>query len=119
MGAEHFAAIAVNSLLGFAGAAVGIYFALRSTKGPRERSFVIRAVAWGGAGVLLFLVLLVALILILPHPYKPLANLLWLIYIPVLIVAIVMWNRRQSQIREEESRGGDHDPLLKRPSNVH
>ncbi len=85
--------------LGVLGGLVGTYFSIRNTNGPRERSFVVRSaiLCWLAIGVFL------AALWFTRMPY---AALLWLPYMALLPVAARAWNRRQNQIRGEESREG-------------
>ena len=87
--------IIVGSLSGIAGCVVGTYFSIKNTLGPRERAFMIRGsvVAW-----LAITAFLVGLFL-LPNPYR---HLLWIPYVPALLLGIRWSNRRQFQIRAEE-----------------
>ena len=87
--------IIIGSVIGLAGGVVGTYFSIKNTLGPRERAFMIRAsvVAW--VAITAFLVGLVSL----PNPYR---HLLWIPYIPALLLGIRWCNRRQLQIRAQE-----------------
>lgn len=87
----------VGSALGLLGGAVGTYFSIRNTRGPKERAFVIKATGVTWAAVTLFL----AGLLLLPTPYR---FLLWIPYAILLPVGIRKWNREQARIRDEESR---------------
>ena len=111
MDAGQIAKTVAGVLVGVLGAGFGIYCGIKNTKG-RERSFMTKFTMWCIAGVLGFLLLLLLLILVLPHPYKPFANLLFLIYIPALIIFIVAGNRRHRQIRQAEA------PQLAEEQNV-
>jgi hypothetical protein len=88
----------VGSALGVLGGAVGTYFSIKNTSGPKERSFVIRAavVAW------LVVLALVAGLLLIPRPYN---WFLWIPYGVLLAVGIRHWNRKQAEIRNQEIRG--------------
>lgn len=88
----------VGSVLGLLGGAVGTYFSIRNTRGPKERTFVIKAAGITWVAVTLFL----AGLLLLPAPYR---FLLWVPYAILLPVGIRKWNREQARIRDEESRG--------------
>ena len=84
----------IGSILGFLGGAVGTYFSIKNTNGPRERSFMIRAaiITWVGLG------LVAATFFLLPE-----AKIwVWLSCFAVLPFAIVYCNRRQESIRREE-----------------
>jgi hypothetical protein len=87
---------AVGSLLGFLGGAVGTYYSIKNTGGPRERAFMIRASAVCWAAVASFLVAL----WYVPPPYRA---SLWLPYGLLLPVAICASNREQERIRREEA----------------
>lgn len=86
----------LGALLGILGGAIGVYFSVRNTKGPRERAYVIRSSISCLIGVVLFL----AGMLLLPSPYK---RGLVVVYVVALLLAIRHWNRRQAAIRAEES----------------
>ena len=107
MDARQIAKTVAGVLVGVLGATFGIYCGIKNTKG-RVRSFMTKFTMWCIAGVLGFLLLLLLLILVLPHPYKPFANLLFLVYVPALIIFIVVGNRRHRQIREEEAQDAGH-----------
>jgi hypothetical protein len=81
---------------GVLGGVIGTWFSIKNTGGPCERAFVVRAsvVSW-----LALTAFLVGLWLI-PSPYNV---LLWLPYGAGLPLAVRAWNRRQRQIRHEES----------------
>jgi len=84
---------------GIAGGAIGTYFSIKNTNGPRERAFVIKAsiVAW--IAILAFL----AGLLLLPSPYR---YFLWGPYAILLPMGILTWNKKQAQIRREEAGKG-------------
>lgn len=86
----------VGGVLGVLGGAVGTYFSIRNTAGPRERMFMVRVafVAW--IGVTAFVLGL----LMLPLPYN---FLLWVPYGIALPLGIIWSNRRQRLIRSEEA----------------
>lgn len=86
-----------------AGGALGTLSNIRGTRGPRERRFVIRACmgAWA-----LFLSL-VALVILLPSPYRWIAGILFFVLIPAMIYR---WATRHQLIRileEREKGAGD------------
>lgn len=85
-----------GGLIGLAGAVFGTYLSVRNTHGPRERAFMIRAVAVIWVGGLAFLGLLLGL----PDPYRWFA---WLPYSVLLPLGIVYGNRRHQAIRQAES----------------
>ena len=86
-----------GSVVGAAGAALGAYVSIRNTKGPRERAFVVKAnvICWVAA-----LAFVVAMFMA-PEPYR-----FWLVpvYIIGLLSNVRLWNRKQFEIRDEESR---------------
>ena len=86
----------VGSAVGVLVGILGIYFSIKNTGGPRERAFVIRASVLGWLLVIAF----VAGTLLTPQPHR---YWLWLAYGILLPVGIFAWNRRQLQIRQEES----------------
>lgn len=90
----------VGAALGLVGGAVGTYFSVKNTEGPRERQFMIRVSAFAWLIVTTF----VAALFLLPQPYD---WLLWVLYGIGLTVAIRQLNRRQLEIRAEE-RAGPH-----------
>ena len=85
-----------GGLVGTLGGAVGTYFSIRNTAGPRERAFVVRASVLCWVAVVLFLITL----FVAPRPY---AWLLWVPYSLLLPLGILAWNRRQAIIRSEEA----------------
>ena len=85
----------VGGVLGLAGGAVGTYFSIRNTNGPRERAFMIRMALVTWTAVTAFIVVL----MILPSPYR---WLLWLPYAVVLLLGIRWCNQRWRRIRAEE-----------------
>ena len=86
----------VGSAIGIAGGLFGAYCSIKSTKGPKEREFVIRATVICFLAVAVFL----ACLFLLPSPYR---FLLWIPYAILLPFGIVKWNRAQAQIRRDES----------------
>jgi hypothetical protein len=86
----------VGSVIGLAGGIVGTWFSIRNTSGPRERSFMVRVsvIAW------IAITAFVAGLLLLPRPYN---WLLWVPYAIALPLCIRSLNRRQQQIRAEET----------------
>jgi serine/threonine protein kinase len=93
----------VGSICGIAGGLIGMYFSIKNTKGPRERSFMVKAsvVCW------IFVSGFVLVVCLAPHSYKP-----WLfaVYSPVLLGGILFCNKRLGQIRQEESNTSDNAP---------
>ncbi len=99
MNLESFAAWAggiLGGLLGVLGGAIGTYFTIKNTNGPRERAFVIKGsiVCW------VFVIGFIAGMLLIPQWY----NLLLVVpYMILLILGIRKWNQIQFRIRQEES----------------
>lgn len=86
----------VGSLIGLLGGLFGAYVSIRNTSGPRERQFVTQyaVVCWIAVGIMLGLVFL------LPNPYR---WLVWGPYAILLPIGIRYCNRRQEEIRQQES----------------
>jgi Ca2+/Na+ antiporter len=86
----------LGGVLGTLGGAIGTWCSIRNTRGPRERAFMVRAsvVAW--IAIIVFL----ALLLLLPHPYR---LWMWVPYGILLPFGIMRLNRRLAEIRAGES----------------
>jgi hypothetical protein len=86
----------VGGTVGVIGGLVGTYFSITNTQGPTERAFMIRAsiIAW------VALTLFVALLMLLPHPYR---LWLWVPYGILLPLGIIKVNRRVAEIRAREN----------------
>jgi hypothetical protein len=72
--------------LGVLGGAIGTYFSVKNTSGPRERAFMIRVSIFTWIAVSIF----VAALMFLPKPYN------WLLWIPygiALPLTIIRWNK--------------------------
>ena len=89
--------------LGVFGGAIGTYFSIKNTSGPRERAFMVRIAIVTWVVVTAFVLGLLAL----PRPFN---FLLWVPYGIVLPLAILWCNRRQSRIRAEEAASNEKDP---------
>jgi len=85
-----------GGVLGLAGGVIGTYFSLKNTKGPLERSFMIKSAAVCWIAILIFLGFLLGL----PSPYR---FFMWIPYSILLPLGIIHGNRRQQAIRQEES----------------
>jgi uncharacterized membrane protein YfcA len=85
-----------GGVVGVFGGAVGTYFSIKNTGGPRERAFMVRMAAFMWFAITAFL----AALWLTPQLYQP---LLWLPYLLLLTLGIRFSNRRQEQIRGEES----------------
>jgi len=90
-----------GGLMGILGGVVGTYFSIKSTKGPRERAFMVRASIYAWMGIIGFLLGL----LLLPSPYR--FGLIPL-FLVVQIGGIRYLNGRIAVIQEEE-KGGHRD----------
>ena len=88
--------IIIGGVLGLAGGILGTYFSIKNTLGQRERTFMVRIAAITWLAVTAFIVAL----FFIPQPYN---WLLWLPYGFALVFGIRWSNRRQAQIRAEES----------------
>ena len=89
----------LGTVMGVIGGIIGSYFSIKNTKGPRERAFVVKAclVCW-------FLIFAFVIgMWLAPGIYKA---MLGAAYVVALIVGIFWWNKRQAQIRAEESQNG-------------
>lgn len=87
-----------GSVIGLMGGAIGTYFSIKNTAGPRERAFMMKSAALAWVAVSTF----VAILLVTPFAYWA---LLWLPYLLLLPLAIRAGNRRQARIRQEEAAG--------------
>jgi hypothetical protein len=85
-----------GGVLGVLGGIIGTWCSIKNTNGPRERAFVVKASILGWIGVVSFLTAL----WFTPMNYQV---LLWLPYMALLPFAARAWNRKQQQIRAEES----------------
>ena len=83
--------------LGILGGVVGTYFSIRNTNSPRERAFMIKAsiLCW------VFVLAFVFGMWLIPGFYKA---LLVPIYVVGLVAGILSGNKKQAQIRAEESK---------------
>ena len=86
----------LGGIIGLAGGVIGTYCSVKNVNGPRERAFMIRAsaVCWLGGAIFL------ALLLLLPNPYR---FFVWIPYGILLPLGIKYGNRKQQQIREKET----------------
>jgi peptidoglycan/LPS O-acetylase OafA/YrhL len=86
-----------GAALGLAGGLFGTYFSVKNTKSPRERAFMIKAsiVCWA------FVLAFVLGMCLIPGFYK---ILLVPIYVVGLVAGILLGNKKQAQIRSEESK---------------
>jgi uncharacterized membrane protein YfcA len=86
----------IGGVFGMLGGAVGAYFSIKNTNGPRERAFMVRVCFVAFVAV----ISLITLMYFLPKPW---AFLLWIPYVIALLWSIVYCNRTQQRIRNEES----------------
>jgi hypothetical protein len=86
----------IGGALGLAGGAIGTYFSIKNTLGPRERSFMVKVSAIAWVAIAVFLVGL----LTLPRPYN---FLLWVPYGIALPLGIRWCNQCQLKVRAEEA----------------
>ena len=86
----------VGGVIGLIGGIIGTYFSIKNTNGPRERAFMVKAVIVCWIAIVLFL----GLLFVLPTPYR---YFVWIPYSILLPLGIRFGNRRQQQIRQEES----------------
>lgn len=92
----------IGTVGGVCGGLIGTWCSIRNTNGPRERAFVIKASLLCWVAIVAFLAGLMAL----PSPYR---FLLWLPYAILLVAGISVFNRKQWQLRQDESREADAD----------
>ncbi|MGD1021026.1 MAG: hypothetical protein ABSA12_17100 [Verrucomicrobiia bacterium] len=87
----------IGGVVGLLGGVIGTYFSITNTKGSRERAFMIKVsvVCW------VFVAAFVLGTWLLPVLYR---TVLTPIYVVALIVGISLTNKRQAQIRSEESK---------------
>ena len=88
---------------GVVGAALGMYCSIKNTQGSKERAFMVRSAIWCCVGVLGFIALFFVVGFAFPHPYEPWVHLLWVVFPPALIIAIVTGIRHHRRIRDEET----------------
>ncbi len=81
---------------GLGGGIIGTYCSIKNTNSSRERAFMIKMSVIGWIAILVFLGLMFAL----PNPYR---YFLWIPYGILLPLAVVIGNRKQQKIRQEES----------------
>ncbi|MCD6117902.1 hypothetical protein J7K93_12870 [bacterium] len=101
-----------GGIIGVAGGMIGTYFSIRNTKGPKERSFMVKVsvISWVVG------IIFITLLLTLPSPYK------WFMWLPYGILfpfGIIYINKRLRQIRQKETEQdatleADSDTLHKR-----
>ena len=94
----------VGGIVGVAGGLLGTYFSIKNTNGPRERAFVIKASIVGWIFVLTF----VFGMCLTPGLYK---LLLIPIYVVGLVAGILLGNKKQAQIRLDESKKNPAPPV--------
>lgn len=100
----------VGTLLGLLGGAFGTWCSIRNTSGPKERALMVKAAVWMWVLLIALLGLFFGLQNFLPGIHK-----LWsiagiVLSVPALIFGINYLNRRQAQIRAEESPHAAGDP---------
>ena len=85
----------IGGLAGVIGGLTGSYLCIRNARRPKERAFMVKAVAlcW------ILVVSFVALEILLPGPY---GGWLWAPYLIGLLLAVRHWSKRWKEIREEE-----------------
>lgn len=96
-----------GSFIGLFGGILGSWFGnygnIKHANGPKERTFVLNAGLWSVVFLAVFFGLIFGLGHALPHSYKFWSFLVFLLIPLVLVIGIPIWNRRQAQIRAEES----------------
>lgn len=86
----------LGACIGITGAAIGIYFSIKNTNGPKEKAFMVK---FGLIASILFAVLL-AITFLAPPSYK---WLIWLLIIILLVFTIRYGNKKQQEIRAKEN----------------
>jgi Ca2+/Na+ antiporter len=86
----------VGGILGLTGGLVGTYFSIKNTSGPREKAFMIKTSIF----MWIFGITFLLLFFILPMPWR---FLLWIPYSIILPLFIILGNRAQQRIKQEES----------------
>ena len=94
-----------GGVIGLMGGAIGTYFSIKNTGGPRERAFMIRLSILGWIGITAFL----AVLLVVPQPWK---MVIWIIYVPALMWFIRWGNHRQAADPGRGASRGDRDGEL-------
>lgn len=86
----------IGAAMGLLGGVIGTCFSVKNTKGPRERAFVIRAslLCWLAGG---------AFVIAMAYAKPLYFSVLIPMYVIGLGLGVRWWNRRQAEIREEES----------------
>jgi len=85
----------VGCAAGLAGGLCGTWFSIRNTRGPLERSFIIKTSVVGWVLIAAFLGAMLAL----PAPQR---FFLWIPYAIVLPLGIMWINRRQAELRRSD-----------------
>jgi hypothetical protein len=90
----------IGCTIGLIAGLIGTYCSIKNTDGPKEKSFMIKAIAVGWA----IIVLSMGLLFILPYSYW---CLLWIPYSVLLPPGIICGNKMHQRIRQEdlENRG--------------
>ncbi len=86
----------LGAIFGIAGGVIGTYYSIKNTKGPLERSFMIKASVIAWIAIIVFIVLM----LMVPNPYR---LWLWVPYGILLPLGIIKLNKRVAEIREIEN----------------
>ena len=84
-----------GSVLGLLGGVYGTYTSIHDAKGPKERAFLIKMAQLIWINIILF----IALLTIVPVPYK---FMLWIPYSIVLPVLVIKAHKNQKDIRSSE-----------------
>ncbi len=84
-------------IIGTIGGAVGTFFSIKNTNGPKEKAFMIKCAVVGWIAIIVF----ISLLLLLPKPYN---FLLWIPYGIALPLSIIYLNKKQNSIRETEKK---------------
>lgn len=93
----------IGAIIGVAGGIIGSWATVKNASGPREKSFVVRAVTFSWILVLIF----IGLLILLPRPWN---FLMWVPYGIILPLGIIKWNKMQQAIIAEEKIESDDNP---------
>lgn len=85
----------MGGVVGVLGGATGVYFSIKNTNGPKEKSFIIKIAIISCLAIMLFLLFF----FVIPFPY---GFILFVPYGIVLPIGIIYLNRKQQEIRKSE-----------------
>ena len=97
----------IGGIIGLAGGLLGTYFSIKNTNSPRERAFVIKVsiACW------IFVLVFVFGLCLIPGLYKLILIPIYVVGLVASIPLILLWNKKQAQIRLEESKKNPAAPI--------